>query len=472
MRRARWLVPLTALIALTASPSAARADPYELCIKAQSAFQKVERCSAAIATSRDRKRLERAYLRRGNAFIELNRFADAVDDFSELIRINPNVAGYYDNRLNALRSLGRYDEALRDANATIRLAPTYAFTFRSRANVYADMGSLGPAIADYSRAISMDPGSAGLLIDRGKAFAKASRNQDAIADFSRALDLDSRAHAALRERGLLYLKIGKYDAALDDLTLYARLEPADQEVQRALDEIQRSNRVPPGRADNNPERDGDRRPSDAEKGASSGTGFFVTAEGHVITNAHVVEGCSAPKITWGLASPVTGRVLTRDGANDLALIKSDLKPNATASLRAGVKIGEGIATFGYPLVGLLSTKGNFTTGNVSALTGMRDDTRFLQISAPVQPGNSGGPMLDQAGNVVGVVVSKLNAIKVAEAIDDVPQNVNFAIKTSVLMNFLDVNGVSYAAAGPGQAIDPAALAEKARAISVFIVCEK
>ncbi len=81
-----------------------------------------------------------------------------------------------------------------------------------------------------------------------------------------------------------------------------------------------------------------------------------------------------------------------------------------------------------------------TVGNVSAVAGLGDDTRYLQISAPIQPGNSGGPVLDENGNVVGVVVSKLNVLKVASAINDVPQNVNFAIKASVLNNFFGSDG--------------------------------
>jgi serine protease Do len=187
----------------------------------------------------------------------------------------------------------------------------------------------------------------------------------------------------------------------------------------------------------------------------------------VITNAHVVDNCSNPQLISGLASPVLARVLARDAANDLALLKGDLMPNRAASLRVGVKVGEGIAAFGYPLVGV-----NFTVGNVSAITGLGDDTRYLQISAPVQPGNSGGPVLDQSGNVVGVVVSKLDAIKVAAAINDVAQNVNFAIKTTVLTNFLDASGISYTTAGAGQSLPPSDLAERAKSISVLIRCEK
>jgi serine protease Do len=85
---------------------------------------------------------------------------------------------------------------------------------------------------------------------------------------------------------------------------------------------------------------------------------------------------------------------------------------------------------------LLATSGNFTLGNVTAVAGLGDDTRILQISAPVQPGNSGGPLLDYSGNVVGVIEGKLNAITVFTLTNDLAQNVNFAIKANVVTNFL------------------------------------
>jgi serine protease Do len=171
---------------------------------------------------------------------------------------------------------------------------------------------------------------------------------------------------------------------------------------------------------------------------SLGTGFFVSAEGHIITNAHVIENCDVPQVTSGFSPTVTARALARDSANDLALLKSELRSKAPASLKAGVRVGEDVEAFGYPLFGLLATGGNFTVGYVSAIAGLGDDTRYLQISA-----NSGGPLLDQSGNVVGIVVSKLDVAKVFKATDDIPQNVNFAVKATILTNFLDANGVTY-----------------------------
>jgi serine protease Do len=112
----------------------------------------------------------------------------------------------------------------------------------------------------------------------------------------------------------------------------------------------------------------------------------------------------------GFLSISTRGACAHDAANDLALIKIEMHPTVFASLRSGIRLREGVAAFGFPLAGLLATSGNFTLGNVTAVAGLGDDTRILQISASVQPGNSGGPLLDYSGNVVGVVEGKLNAI--------------------------------------------------------------
>ena len=200
-----------------------------------------------------------------------------------------------------------------------------------------------------------------------------------------------------------------------------------------------------------------------------GTGFFIGEDGTVLTNAHVVEGCSEARIGQpgrGMAA----RVIARDGVNDLALLRSTARPSAVATLRLSVRQGEAVAAYGFPLPGLLASGGNLTTGNITALSGIGDDSRLLQISTPVQPGNSGGPLLDGSGNVVGIVEGKLDAIKVATAIGDIPQNINFAIKASVVATFLDSNGVHYATGQPGAARSPADIAEAARRFTVPVEC--
>ena len=142
--------------------------------------------------------------------------------------------------------------------------------------------------------------------------------------------------------------------------------------------------------------------------AGSGTGIFVTNDGHLITNAHVVKDCLEIRVGIGSGNFEVGSLVAKDLTNDLALLKVNAKPSKVGALRFGVRVGENVEAFGYPLSQVLATSGNFTTGSVTALAGLGDDSRFYQISAPVQPGNSGGPLLDENGNLVGIVTSKLN----------------------------------------------------------------
>jgi len=208
---------------------------------------------------------------------------------------------------------------------------------------------------------------------------------------------------------------------------------------------------------------------------STGTGFFVSDDGYLVTNAHVVADCTKVLVKTDDGAVNEAARTATDATNDLAILKLDFAtgkaPKRVAALRLGTRLGEGVEAFGFPHSDLLSTSGNFTLGNVAALTGLHDDSRYLQVSVPVQAGNSGGPLLDSAGNLVGVVSAKLDAMKVASASGDLPQNVNFAVKSAVVATFLDANRVAYKTGVPGgKAMDPADIADAARAMSGFVVC--
>ena len=190
----------------------------------------------------------------------------------------------------------------------------------------------------------------------------------------------------------------------------------------------------------------------------------------MLTNAHVVENCTQLNVFTADGPAIAGRVLTRDQINDLALIETKLHPTDVANFRTGVKLGERVSAFGYPYAGLLSSSGNFTTGNVTAIAGIGNDSRMLQISTPVQPGNSGGPLLDESGNVVGVVVAKLDAIKVIELYKDLPQNINFAIRAGAATTFLETNNLRFKVGEGGTSRPPSEIAERAKNISVRIEC--
>ena len=207
-----------------------------------------------------------------------------------------------------------------------------------------------------------------------------------------------------------------------------------------------------------------------EKGDSSGTGFFVSSTGHILTNHHVIESCSTVKVLPVGGQEVAANIVAKDKTNDLAVLKTPISPTAVPALRKQPRLGEAVYVFGFPLTGLLSTSGNFTSGSITAMFGLADDSRFLQISAPVQPGNSGGPLVDKFGNVVGVIVSKLNALSVAAATDDIPQNVNFAIKSTIAANFLDASGVAPSDSPQSREVSPEAIAELAKLFTVRVLC--
>ena len=202
--------------------------------------------------------------------------------------------------------------------------------------------------------------------------------------------------------------------------------------------------------------------------ATSGTAFFVSSDGRMLTNAHVVQKCQQIRVAGASA-----RLLARDGVNDLALLASDLHPAQWANWRQTAKQGEEIVAYGFPLAGVLSSGGNVVTGNVTALAGIGDDSRFLQISAPVQPGNSGGPLFDRNGNVVGVVVAKLDAMSIASATGDIPQNVNFAIKASAAVAFLDAQRVprsEEAVSDLAVPLSTPAIAARAQSLTMRVIC--
>ena len=214
-----------------------------------------------------------------------------------------------------------------------------------------------------------------------------------------------------------------------------------------------------------------RRTEKGKKGGeSSGTGFFVSNDGHIVTNNHVIEGCKAIDVTPVGSRATSAYVVSRDKTNDLAIIKTTMPPTVLPAIRSQPRLGESVYVFGFPLTGLLSTSGNFTTGTITAVSGLGDDTRFLQISAPVQPGNSGGPLIDKFGNVIGVIVSKLDALNVAAVTKDIPQNVNFAIKSNIALNFLEFNSLAANTSAKSRELPAEAIAELAKLFTVRITC--
>jgi serine protease Do len=205
----------------------------------------------------------------------------------------------------------------------------------------------------------------------------------------------------------------------------------------------------------------------------SGTGFFV-AQNRVATNNHVVSACTkAIQVRYPERASYTATISGQDATNDLVLLHTEMPHLSVASFRFQPLLGEAVATYGFPYSDVLSPTGNFTLGNITALSGMRDDTRLLQTSTPIQPGNSGGPLLDMSGRVIGVVVAQLDAMARMQTDRSVPQNVNFAIQSPIVINFLSAKGVTpnLDNSSTGAQRPPSEVADMAKKFTVQIYCK-
>jgi serine protease Do len=225
--------------------------------------------------------------------------------------------------------------------------------------------------------------------------------------------------------------------------------------------------------------------------SGTGSGFFVSKVGHVITNAHVVKGCNKVTVGDNANKQVPAEIINTDGSNDLALLKLSPLEMASAESKSliqklsivvvplaskgllrseDVRLGEKVLVAGYPFGDVFSNTIKVTSGIVSATRGAGDDSGQFQLDAAVQPGNSGGPIYDSGGNIVGVVISQLDKLKVAKAIGSLPENVNFGIKASTVRQFLISSGLPSKKSEQTEEKSTEQLAEIAQNQALMVMC--
>lgn len=170
---------------------------------------------------------------------------------------------------------------------------------------------------------------------------------------------------------------------------------------------------------------------------STGSGFFVTQDGYFVTNYHVIAGAKTIALFDVNSKMHMARVVRVDKANDIAVLKAEgiFKAIPVVTSRTA-KRGQSVITVGYPHANIQGLEPKVTGGIVNSLTGLNNDARTFQISVPLQSGNSGGPLVTLDGNVIGVVTMKLSALAVLEETGDLPQNVNYAVKSNYLTEVL------------------------------------
>ena len=221
--------------------------------------------------------------------------------------------------------------------------------------------------------------------------------------------------------------------------------------------------------------------------SGTGSGFFVSKMGHVITNAHVVKGCKKITIGDNANKQVPAELINTDSSNDLALLKLSSLEMASAESKSliqklniavvplsskgllrsdDVKLGEKVMVAGYPFGDTFSSSIKVTSGIVSATRGAGDNSGQFQLDAAVQPGNSGGPIYGSGGNIVGVVISQLNK----KTFGGLVENVNFGIKASTVRQFLVSSGINSKKAEQTEEKSTQQLAEIAKNQALMVMC--
>ena len=277
--------------------------------------------------------------------------------------------------------------------------------------------------------------------------------------------------------------------------LYAQKAPAsgksiaEKENDRLLQEIARLKKKQQAQPKKIAKKPAKKSPT--PKAGGTGSGFFVSKLGHIITNEHVIRNCGSVTVGDNANKQVSASLIEADKRNDLALLRiasTKMASNESKSLISklsqsrvplaaqgllrpdDVELGEDVLVAGYPYGELFSNTIKVTKGIVSANKGVGDDSSQFQMDAAVQPGNSGGPVYDENGNVIGVVVQQLSKVKMLKSIGSLPENVNFGIKASTVRQFLTSAGLPTKWSNRSKRRSTKDLAKIAKNQTVMVVC--
>jgi S1-C subfamily serine protease len=369
----------------------------------------------------------------------------------ERVRSNPNDLEAHRNLAQAYGYLGRNKERIKEYEEVIRIDPNDADAHSMLAFTYEHLKKYEKAIKSWKELIRLRPGKTIAHIRLGYAYGKLGRKEESIVSYKKASKL-------YPDYNFISEKINEAEGKMDQ----KRASPSVRQT------------TPQPSVEQSPQ-------------SGTGSGFFVSKLGHVITNAHVVQNCNKVTIGDNANKQVPAEVINTDRSNDLALLKLSTLEMASAESKSliqklsiavvpltskgllrsdDVRLGEKVLVAGYPFGDTFSNTIKVTTGVVSATRGAGDNSGQFQLDAAVQPGNSGGPIYDSGGNIVGVVISQLNK----KTFGGLVENVNFGIKASTVRQFLVSSGINSKKAEQTEEKSTEQLAEIAKNQALMVMC--
>ena len=328
-----------------------------------------------------------------------------------------------------------------DASAQFNIGNCYYFQKDYEQAVYwfRKAAEQGLAVAQFNLGLCYEKGQ-GVEQDYKQAvywYCKAAEQGDAKAQFNLGICywkgegvIEDYAEAY---KWFLLAGMNGEDVSKPKMSLQNKLGPDEiREVQRRAKEFVKQQTANKENAKKNPSSD------IIPTLKATGTAFCIHPEGFFVTAAHVVQGTNSLKIRTEKGI-VPARVISSDEGLDIALLKVEGKGFTTIPLvsSSAVKTGQKVFTIGFPNIEVQGFEPKYTEGVISSLTGVQNNPRFFQISVAVQPGNSGGPLVDEKGRVIGIVNAKLDDIAALVVTGSVPQNVNYAVKSSFVLPLLE-----------------------------------
>jgi len=378
---------------------------------------------------------------------------------------------------------------LENARKRIKSNPNDAEAHLKLGNTYYTLRRYHEAIASYKEAIRIKPDYLRAHLNLATGYVTLGQDQESILPYKEALKIKPDNVKVHTQIGIAYENMGRYDEAIAKYREALRINPDGSFARYSLDKLEQKiaqAKLSPPSSKSAPQPSQKQTPQ-----SGTGSGFFVSKMGHVITNAHVVKNCKKVTIGDNANKQVPAELINTDRSNDLALLKLSTLEMASAESKSliqklgivvvplaskgllrseDVKLGEKVLVAGYPFGDVFSNTIKVTSGIVSATRGAGDDSGQFQLDAAVQPGNSGGPIYDSGGNIVGVVVSQLDKRMMEKAIGSMPENVNFGIKASTVRQFLTSSGLPSKKSERTEEKSTEQLAEIAQNQALMVMC--
>jgi tetratricopeptide (TPR) repeat protein len=378
---------------------------------------------------------------KGFKLYEAGNYRESLDAYKEALKINPKNAETYDAIGANYEKLGNHQQAIAYYKEAVRFNPNEASLLTTLGGVYADIGLNNEAITYYKESLRLNPNNNNVFNDLGVAYYGLDDYINAIASYKESIRLSPNIATSYFNMGEVLEKIAKqkqniellkeaYDYYYKSLERNNRLTVAKDKIREltiVLEAINNKNQ----------------QPKIAEGTVlGTGTGFLVASQKYVVTNSHVVEGAGTIKVKFLNGEVIEATVESKDISNDVAVLKLSKTTSTNINkLKLGdpsqMRLGDKIFTVGFPMTNMLGTNLKYSEGVISSVTGLQDDPRFFQISVPIQPGNSGGPLFNMDGEIIGITTATIGTVRAIERTGGtIPQNVNFAIKSSFVRNTL------------------------------------